>query len=121
MLKYKLNYIFCFIIYLCIDILFYSMEFNFYKIISKYNNCFVYRSASDLTECTEEDPSTIPASLSRPSSPRGRGLAYLASRRSSRDSQFSNEELAPLNFNATARGRQRRTSNFLELPGNIHF
>lgn len=75
------------------------------------------RSASDLTECTEEDPSSMPASLSRPSSPRGRGLAYLASRRSSRDSQFSNEELAPLNFNATARGRQRRTSNFLELPG----
>lgn len=60
----------------------------------------------------------MPASVSRPSSPRGRGLAYLASRRSSRDSQFSNEELAPLNFNATARGRQRRTSNFLELPGN---
>lgn len=79
---------------------------------------FVYRSTSDLTECTEEDPSTVPSSLSRPSSPRGRGLAYLASRRSSRDSQFSNEELAPLNFNATARGRQRRTSNFLELPGN---
>ncbi|VVC27858.1 Hypothetical protein CINCED_3A003053 [Cinara cedri] len=79
-----------------------------------------HRSAFDLTECTEEDPSTIPASLSRPSSPRGRGLAYLASRRSSRDSQFSNEELAPLNFNATARGRQRRTSNFLELPVPDH-
>lgn len=81
-------------------------------------NLIICRSASDLTECTEEDPSSMPASLSRPSSPRGRGLAYLASRRSSRDSQFSNEELAPLNFNATARGRQRRTSNFLELPGN---
>ncbi|KAL4092186.1 hypothetical protein QTP88_026728 [Uroleucon formosanum] len=78
--------------------------------------CNTHRSASDLTECSGEDISTMPASVSRPSSPRGRGLAYLASRRSSRDSQFSNEELAPLNFNATVRGRQRRTSNFLELP-----
>ncbi|XP_060874223.1 probable serine/threonine-protein kinase nek3 [Metopolophium dirhodum] len=82
--------------------------------------CNTHRSASDLTECTGEDLSTMPASVSRPSSPRGRGLAYLASRRSSRDSQFSNEELAPLNFNATARGRQRRTSNFLELPVPDH-
>ncbi|XP_050420083.1 uncharacterized protein LOC126833022 [Adelges cooleyi] len=82
--------------------------------------CHTHRSASDLTGCTEEDHSITSASLSRPSSPRGRGLAYLASRRSSRDSQFSNEELAPLNFNATARGRQRRTSNFLELPVPDH-
>ncbi|KAK6622311.1 hypothetical protein RUM44_002122 [Polyplax serrata] len=50
------------------------------------------------------------------------GLAYLASRRGSRDSvasavsQLSNEDIGPLNFNATPRGRQRRTSNFLELP-----
>lgn len=53
------------------------------------------------------------------------GLAYLASRRNSRDSMksaisnasiFSNEDLGPLAFQASARGRQRRTSNFLELP-----
>lgn len=46
--------------------------------------------------------------------------AYLASRRGSRDSQasnVSNEEIGPLNFSAHPRGRQRRTSNFLELPG----
>lgn len=49
--------------------------------------------------------------------------AYLASRRGSRDSQCSNisnvtnEDVGPLNFNAHPRGRQRRTSNFLELPG----
>lgn len=52
-----------------------------------------------------------------------RVAAYLASRRGSRDSQcsnlsnVSNEEVGPLNFNAHPRGRQRRTSNFLELPG----
>ena len=34
-------------------------------------------------------------------------------------SQISNEDIGPLNFNGTTRGRQRRTSNFLELPGNI--
>lgn len=65
-----------------------------------------------------EECSTMATSLSRPSSPRG--LAYLASRRGSRESNISNlsnEELAPLNFTNTARGRQRRTSNFLELPG----
>lgn len=54
------------------------------------------------------------------------GLAYLASRRNSRDSMksaasnaslFSNEDIGPLAFQASARGRQRRTSNFLELPG----
>ncbi|XP_050526664.1 mucin-5AC-like [Daktulosphaira vitifoliae] len=82
--------------------------------------CTTHKSASDLTECTEEDHSITSTSLSRPSSPRTRGLAYLASRRSSRDSQFSNEELAPLNFNATSRARQRRTSNFLELPVPDH-
>lgn len=55
------------------------------------------------------------------------GLAYLASRRGSRDSvasavsQLSNEDIGPLNFNATPRGRQRRTSNFLELPGEFKF
>lgn len=51
------------------------------------------------------------------------GLAYLASRRGSRESALSgvshasNEDIGPLNFIASARGRQRRTSNFLELPG----
>lgn len=29
---------------------------------------------------------------------------------------FSNEDIGPLAFQASARGRQRRTSNFLELP-----
>lgn len=49
--------------------------------------------------------------------------AYLASRRGSRDSQCSNvsnvtnEDVGPLNFSNHPRGRQRRTSNFLELPG----
>lgn len=56
------------------------------------------------------------------------GLAFLASRRNSRDSiksvasnssLFSNEDVGPLAFQASARGRQRRTSNFLELPGNL--
>lgn len=68
------------------------------------------RSTSDLTEecCTQA------TFLSRPNSPRG--LAYLASRRGS--SNVSNEDLAPLqNFQNSARGQQRRTSNFLELPG----
>lgn len=54
------------------------------------------------------------------------GLAYLASRRNSRDSIksacsntsiFSNDDIGPLVFQASQRGRQRRTSNFLELPG----
>lgn len=57
------------------------------------------------------------------------GLAYLASRRNSRDSMksaasnasiFSNEDIGPLAFQASARGRQRRTSNFLELPGKFN-
>lgn len=56
------------------------------------------------------------------------GLAYLVekrdSRRGSRDSIMSqhtacsNEDIGPLtSFQQTQRGRQRRTSNFLELPG----
>lgn len=51
--------------------------------------------------------------------------AYLASRRGSRDSQasnatnVSNEDIGPLNFSAHPRARQRRTSNFLELPGTL--
>lgn len=62
------------------------------------------------------------------------GLAYLveksASRRGSRESvrsqqsqhsNFSNEDIGPLTtFQATQRGRQRRTSNFLELPTPDH-
>lgn len=72
------------------------------------------RSTSDLTEecCTQA------TFLSRPNSPRG--LAYLASRRGS--SNVSNEDLAPLtNFQNSVRGQQRRTSNFLELPGQLTF
>ncbi|KFB42490.1 hypothetical protein ZHAS_00010195 [Anopheles sinensis] len=57
------------------------------------------------------------------------GLALLASRKGSRDSiksaasntsVFSNEDIGPLAFQASARGRQRRTSNFLELPVPDH-
>jgi Rad/Gem-related GTP binding protein 1 len=88
------------------------------------------RSTSDLTDLMEEDCSTTATSLSRPCSPRSRtgsvkgggGLAYLASRRGSRDSQLSQasaEDVGPLNFSSNPRGRQRRTSNFLELPGNV--
>lgn len=87
------------------------------------------KSTSDLTDMTDDAGITTPlTSLSRPSSPRRKGsvkggLAYLASRRGSRDSvasnmsNLSNEDIGPLNFQNTARGRQRRTSNFLELPG----
>ncbi|XP_071549912.1 uncharacterized protein [Panulirus ornatus] len=60
---------------------------------------------------------------SRPCSPsplaspvRGGNLAYLASRRSSRDSEAG--DVAPLNY---ARYKQRRRSNFLELPTPDHF
>ncbi|CAH1995889.1 unnamed protein product [Acanthoscelides obtectus] len=91
--------------------------------------CRCRKSTSDLTEMTSDDcdaGQTATTSLSRPSSPRRKGsvkggLAYLASRRGSRDSlasNVSNEDIGPLNnFQNTARGRQRRTSNFLELPG----
>lgn len=84
------------------------------------------KSTSDLTDMTDDGGGTTTiTSLSRPSSPRRKGsvkggLAYLASRRGSRDSvasNVSNEDIGPLNFQNTARGRQRRTSNFLELPG----
>ncbi|KAI4467829.1 hypothetical protein MML48_2g00008575 [Holotrichia oblita] len=75
----------------------------------------------------DDATTTTITSLSRPSSPRRKssvkgGLAYLASRRGSRDSvasnmsNVSNEDIGPLNFQNTVRGRQRRTSNFLELP-----
>lgn len=83
------------------------------------------KSTSDLTDFTDETPHTISTSISRPCSPMRRGsmkggLAYLASRRGSRESTVSNcdsvEDIGPLNFQNTMRGRQRRTSNFLELP-----
>lgn len=90
------------------------------------------KSTSDLTDLTDDAANTTMTSLSRPSSPRRKGsvkggLAYLASRRGSRDSvasnmsNVSNEDIGPLNFQNTARGRQRRTSNFLELPGKLFF
>ncbi|CAG9813185.1 unnamed protein product [Phaedon cochleariae] len=89
------------------------------------------KSTSDLTDMTEDIANTMTTSLSRPSSPRRKGsvkggLAYLASRRGSRDSvasnmsNVSNEDIGPLNFQNTVRGRQRRTSNFLELPVPDH-
>ncbi|XP_044746467.1 uncharacterized protein LOC123308014 isoform X2 [Coccinella septempunctata] len=89
------------------------------------------KSTSDLTDLTDDAVNTTTTSLSRPSSPRRKGsvkggLAYLASRRGSRDSlasnmsNVSNEDIGPLNFQNTARGRQRRTSNFLELPVPDH-
>ncbi|XP_048001321.1 uncharacterized protein LOC125238075 [Leguminivora glycinivorella] len=83
------------------------------------------KSTSDLTDITDETPQTRSTSISRPCSPMRRGsmkggLAYLASRRGSRESTMSNcdsvEDIGPLNFQNTMRGRQRRTSNFLELP-----
>ncbi|KAK2579681.1 hypothetical protein KPH14_011030 [Odynerus spinipes] len=84
------------------------------------------RSTSDLTEIGDaETEVTLLSSPRRRGSMKG-GLAYLASRRGSRDSQcsnisnISNEDVGPLNFNAHPRGRQRRTSNFLELPVPDH-
>ncbi|KPJ18476.1 GTP-binding protein REM 1 [Papilio machaon] len=83
------------------------------------------KSTSDLTDLTDDTPCTRSTSISRPCSPMRRGsmkggLAYLASRRGSRESTMSNcdsvEDIGPLNFQNTMRGRQRRTSNFLELP-----
>ncbi|XP_064081440.1 uncharacterized protein LOC135198017 isoform X2 [Macrobrachium nipponense] len=61
--------------------------------------------------------SSRPCSTSPLASPvRGGNLAYLASRRSSRDSEAG--DVAPLNY---ARYKQRRRSNFLELPTPDHF
>ncbi|KAG5872428.1 hypothetical protein JTB14_011928 [Gonioctena quinquepunctata] len=93
--------------------------------------CRCRKSTSDLTDMTDDFANTTTTSLSRPSSPRRKGsvkggLAYLASRRGSRDSlasnmsNVSNEDIGPLNFQNTPRGRQRRTSNFLELPVPDH-
>ncbi|XP_031842329.1 uncharacterized protein LOC116431292 isoform X2 [Nomia melanderi] len=84
------------------------------------------RSTSDLTEIEDADTEvTLLSSPRRRGSMKG-GLAYLASRRGSRDSQcsnlsnVSNEDVGPLNFQVHPRGRQRRTSNFLELPVPDH-
>lgn len=82
------------------------------------------KSTSDLTDTSEANKPIAPTPRRRGSS-KG-GLAYLASRRESRDSIksavsnasiFSNEDIGPLAFQSSTRGRQRRTSNFLELPG----
>lgn len=87
------------------------------------------RSTSDLTDMGEADTETTMLSSPRRRGSMKGGLAYLASRRGSRDSQYShisnvsnitNEDVGPLNFSAHPRGRQRRTSNFLELPVPDH-
>lgn len=93
------------------------------------------KSTSDLTEADSCETFAMKPPQQQPPSPRRRGsskggLAYLASRRErgSRDSirsnasnasVFSNEDIGPLAFQASERGRQRRTSNFLELPGKV--
>lgn len=87
------------------------------------------KSTSDLTANDENhhDGNAYVSKHRRRGSSKG-GLAYLMekrdSRRGSRDSavshqsNISNEDIGPLaNFQQTQRGRQRRTSNFLELPG----
>lgn len=90
------------------------------------------KSTSDLTNDenrkeNENASSTAPTKHRRRGSSKG-GLAYLVekrdSRRGSRESvmsqqtNVSNEDIGPLtSFQQTQRGRQRRTSNFLELPG----
>lgn len=90
------------------------------------------KSTSDLTANDENPQDGIPyvSKHRRRGSSKG-GLAYLMekrdSRRGSRDSAMSHhsnisneEEIGPLaNFQQTQRGRQRRTSNFLELPGEL--
>lgn len=94
------------------------------------------KSTSDLTSDehrkeNENSSSTAPSKHRRRGS--SKGLAYLVekrdSRRGSRESvmstmsqqtNFSNEDIGPLtSFQQTQRGRQRRTSNFLELPGEF--
>ncbi|XP_037805253.1 uncharacterized protein LOC119599542 [Lucilia sericata] len=99
------------------------------------------KSTSDLTQDSENDrnkhkhvgEATTPTAGSYKPRRRGSskgGLAYLASRRSSRESMksacsnaslVSNDDIGPLAFQASNRGRQRRTSNFLELPVPDHF
>lgn len=93
------------------------------------------KSTSDLTNNSDDNDNVMLSGTShghnhkhrRRGSSKG-GLAYLMekrdSRRGSRESVLSqhtncsNEDIGPLaNFQQTQRGRQRRTSNFLELPG----
>lgn len=94
------------------------------------------KSTSDLTDDEQfrKDYEKVSSSSSaskhrRRGSSKG-GLAYLVEKRDSRrgsresvmsqQSNFSNEDIGPLtNFQQTPRGRQRRTSNFLELPGKF--
>ncbi|KAH8285556.1 hypothetical protein KR054_010884 [Drosophila jambulina] len=98
------------------------------------------KSTSDLTQDADHELSGCkPAKPKRDAAhveykPRRRGsskggLAYLASRRSSRESMksacsnasiVSNDDVGPLAFQSSNRGRQRRTSNFLELPVPDH-
>ncbi|EDW60540.1 uncharacterized protein Rgk2 isoform X2 [Drosophila virilis] len=96
------------------------------------------KSTSDLTQDAEHELSGCKPSKPKRDAveykPRRRGsskggLAYLASRRSSRESMksacsnasiFSNDDIGPLAFQSSNRGRQRRTSNFLELPVPDH-
>ncbi|EDW79762.1 uncharacterized protein Dwil_GK17958 [Drosophila willistoni] len=98
------------------------------------------KSTSDLTQdaehelsgCKPQKPKRDQAPVEYKPRRRGSskgGLAYLASRRSSRESMksacsntsiFSNDDIGPLAFQSSNRGRQRRTSNFLELPVPDH-
>ncbi|XP_070498804.1 uncharacterized protein Rgk2 isoform X2 [Chironomus tepperi] len=96
------------------------------------------KSTSDLTNNSDDNENVMLSGTShghnykhrRRGSSKG-GLAYLMekrdSRRGSRESVLSqhtncsNEDIGPLaNFQQTQRGRQRRTSNFLELPVPDH-
>uniref|UniRef100_A0A1B0BI46 Uncharacterized protein n=1 Tax=Glossina palpalis gambiensis TaxID=67801 RepID=A0A1B0BI46_9MUSC len=99
------------------------------------------KSTSDLTQDTDNELSRYNSRKGFTKSPGGSftarrrssskgGLAYLASRRSSRESMksafsntsiASNDDVGPLAFQASNRGHQRRTSNFLELPVPDHF
>jgi Rad and Gem related GTP binding protein 1 len=95
------------------------------------------KSTSDLTneehrKENENVSSTAPTKHRRRGSSKG-GLAYLVEKRDSRrgsgesvmstmsqQTNVSNEDIGPLtSFQQTQRGRQRRTSNFLELPGEL--
>ncbi|KAH8401193.1 hypothetical protein KR009_003564 [Drosophila setifemur] len=96
------------------------------------------KSTSDLTQDPDHELSGCKPKPKRDNhvehKPRRRGsskggLAYLASRRSSRESMksacsnasiVSNDDVGPLAFQSSNRGRQRRTSNFLELPVPDH-
>uniref|UniRef100_A0A1B0A7D9 Uncharacterized protein n=1 Tax=Glossina pallidipes TaxID=7398 RepID=A0A1B0A7D9_GLOPL len=99
------------------------------------------KSTSDLTQDPDSELSRYNSRKGFTKSPGGSftarrrssskgGLAYLASRRSSRESMksacsntsaASNDDIGPLAFQASNRGHQRRTSNFLELPVPDHF